>query len=72
MFFREEDAGRPNSVEPEESAGGHERKREEQDAGVRASVGCLTRRVAEAECDRSHDPEDDEVERIVLDMRIEP
>ena len=72
MFFREEDAGRANSVEPEEPTGGHERQREEQDARVGAPVRRLTRRVAEAECDRAHDPEDHEVERIVLDMRIEP
>ena len=63
--------GRPESVEPQEAAGRHERQREEEDAGIPTPVGRLTCRVAEAERDGAHDPEDQEVERIVLDMRVE-
>ena len=37
---------------------------------IAAPVGRLTCRVAEAERDSAHDPEDHEVERIVLYMRI--
>ena len=58
-------------MQPQESAGRHERQREEQDAGVPAAVGRLARRVAERERDRAHDPEHHEMERIVLHMRIE-
>ena len=72
MLLREEDAGRPDSVEPEEAARRHERQREEEDASVSASVGRLACRVAEAERDGSDDPEDHEMERVVLDVRIEP
>ena len=71
MLLREEDRRRPDRVEPEEPAGRHEREREEQDAGVAALVGRLACRVAEAERDRADDPEDHEVERIVLDVGIE-
>ena len=71
MLLREEDRGRPDGVEPEEASGRHERQREEQDARVAAPVGRLTRGVAERDRDRADEPEDDEVELVVLDVRVE-
>ena len=58
-------------MEPEEASGRHERQREEQDAGVAAPVGRLARRVAERDGDCADEAEDDEVELVVLDVRVE-
>ncbi len=58
-------------MEPEEPAGRHERQREKQDAGVAPLIGRFSCRIAEAERDRADDPEDHEMERIVLDVGIE-
>src|SRR5512133_1380159 len=59
-------------MEPDEAPGRHEGEREEQDARVAAAVGRLTRRVAEAERDGTHEAEDYKVQLVVLDVRIEP
>jgi hypothetical protein len=58
-------------VEAEESAGCHEGQGKEQDAGIPAPVGRLTRRVTEDERHAADNPEDDEVRSIVLEVRIE-
>ena len=71
MLLREEDRGRPDRVEPKEPSGRHERQREEQDAGIAAPVGGLTCGVAERNGHRADEPEDDEVELVVLDVRVE-
>jgi hypothetical protein len=71
IFLREEDSGRPDGVEAEEAPGGHKGKREEQDAGIPTPVGRLTGRVSENERDTAHDPEDDEVRPVVLEVRVQ-
>ena len=71
MLLREEDRRRPDGVEPEEASGRHERQREEQNARIAAPVGRLTRGVAERDRDRADEPEDDEVELVVLDVGVE-
>jgi len=71
VLLREEDAGRPKSVEPKETASRHKSEREEQYAGIPAPLGRLTCRVSEAERHSAYDAEDHEVERIVLYVRIE-
>ena len=71
VLLREEDRGRPDGVEPEEASGRHERQREEQDARVATPVGRFARGVAERDRDRADEPEDDEVELVVLDVRVE-
>ncbi len=67
----EEDVGGSQGVEPEEAAGGHEGEREQEDAGILAPVGSLPRRVADHEGERAGEPEDEEVEPVVLEVRIE-
>jgi hypothetical protein len=58
-------------VKPEEASGRHERQREEQDARVAPTVGRFARGVAERDRDRADEPEDDEMELVVLDVRVE-
>jgi hypothetical protein len=72
MLLGEQDLRRSDRMEPEEATGGHEREREQQDARVTSPIGRLARRVTENECHRADDPEDDKVEPVVLDVRIEP
>ena len=67
----EEDAGSPVGVDHQEPAGGHEREREELHARVAATVGGLAGHVAERERAGADDAEDDEVEAVVLEVRIE-
>jgi hypothetical protein len=71
VFLLEENARGPEGVKAEEAARRHERQREQQDPCVPAPVGRLTGGVAEGECDASGDPEDDEVQPVVLDVRVE-
>ncbi len=71
MLLREEDRRRSDRMQPEEASGRHERQREEQNASIAPPVGGLARRVAERDCDRADEPEDDEVQLVVLDMRVE-
>jgi hypothetical protein len=68
VLLREEDVLR---VESHEAAGGHERKREQQDARVSAPVGRLAGCVAEDERDAADEPEDHEVRAVVFEMRVE-
>ena len=72
VLLGEEDLGRPDGMEAQEAAGRHERQREQKDAGIAAPVRGLARRVPEEERRCAHDSEDHEVERVVLDVRIEP
>jgi hypothetical protein len=71
VLLPEEDAGRPERMEPHEAAGGHEREREEQDTGVAAPIGSLARRIAEQERESADESEDDEMGAVVLEMGIE-
>ena len=72
VLLGEEDLGRPEGMEPQEAAGRHERQRQQEDAGIAAPVRGLAGRVPEEERHCAHDPEDHEVERVVLDVRVEP
>ena len=67
----EEDVGGAQGVEPEEAPGRHEREGEQEHAGVAAPICRLARRVAEHERERAREPEDDEVEPVVLEVRVE-
>jgi len=68
---REEDVCGPDGVKPQEAPGRHEGQREQQDPRVTAAVGRFTGRVAEDERHGAGDAEDDEVQPVVLDVRVE-
>ena len=59
-------------MDPQEAARRHERQREQKDAGIAAPVRSLTPRVPEQKRRCARDPEDHEVEWVVLDVRVEP
>jgi hypothetical protein len=58
-------------VKREETARRHERKGQEQDACIPPLIGSLACRVADNEGHGARDPEDHEVEPVVLEVRIE-
>jgi hypothetical protein len=58
-------------VKRKEAACRHEGEGEEQDSGIAAAIRSLAGRVAEDEGDGADDPEDDEVEPVVLEVRVE-
>jgi hypothetical protein len=58
-------------VKPHETAGRHEGQGEEQDAGIPAPVGRLTRREAESERDGTHEPEEHEMKPGVHEVGVE-
>ena len=62
----------PDCVQPHEAPGRHERQRQQQDAGISPALGGLAGRESEHERDAAHDPENDEVGPVVLEVRIEP
>jgi hypothetical protein len=68
---REKDALCADRVQPHEAAGGHERQRQEEDAGVAAPVRRLPCRITEAERHRPDEAEEDEMEPVVLQVRVE-
>jgi hypothetical protein len=71
VVVREPDAGRPDGVKREETAGRHERKGQEQDACIPPPIGSLACRVTDNEGHGARDPEDDKVKPVVLEVRIE-
>jgi hypothetical protein len=67
----EEHAACPERVKPHEAAGRHEGEREEKHPRVAAAVCRLAGREAEHERDRPHQPEEHEVDAVVLEVRVE-
>lgn len=57
-------------MESQETAGRHERKREEQDPGVPAPVGSLPGRIAENERHSPYDSKYDKMDPVVLEVRV--
>ena len=71
VLLREEDTCGPDGVQPHEAAGGHEREREQEDAGIAPPVGSLSGRVSQDEGQGAHGSEDHEVGAVVLEVRVE-
>jgi hypothetical protein len=67
----EEHPGCPDGVEAHEASGRHEREREEQHARVTTALRRLAGRVAEGERDRADQAEEDEMDAVVLEVRVE-
>ncbi len=67
----EEHVVRADRVQEHEAAGRHEREGEEKDACVRAPLGRLARGEPEPERDPAGEAEDQEVQAVVLDVRVE-
>jgi hypothetical protein len=71
VVVREEDALRPERVEPHEASGRHEGEREEEHSRVSTAFCRLARGKAEHERDRADHSEQHEMHPVVLEVRVE-
>ena len=68
----EEDVRRAQGVEAEETPGRHEGEGEQEHSSVPAPIGGVPRRITEDEREHAREPEHEEVEPVVLEVRVEP